>query len=33
MKVALISPTPMDHYSPCIRTLTGYLKMHGQGQS
>ena len=29
MKIALISPTPMDHYSPCIRTLTGYLKMHG----
>ena len=29
MKVALISPTPMDHYSPCIRTLTAYLRQHG----
>ena len=29
MKVALINPTPMDHYSPCIRTLSAWLKLHG----
>ena len=29
MNVVLINPTPADHYSPCIRTLTAYLKMHG----
>ena len=29
MKIALVSPTPMDHYSPCVRTLTSYLKLHG----
>src|SRR5687767_10433738 len=29
MKLALVSPTPMDHYSPCIRSLTAYLKQHG----
>ena len=29
MKIALVSPTPMDHYSPCIRTLSGYLKLRG----
>ena len=29
MRIALVSPTPMDHYSPCIRTLTAYLKLHG----
>ncbi|RME25546.1 MAG: radical SAM protein [Deltaproteobacteria bacterium] len=29
MKVALINPTPSDHYSPCIRMLTAYLKLHG----
>lgn len=29
MKIALINPTPIDHYSPCIRTLSSYLKQHG----
>ena len=29
MKVALINPTPMDHYSPCIRTLSSHLKQNG----
>ena len=29
MKIALINPTPMDHYSPCIRTLSSYLRAHG----
>ncbi len=29
MKIALVSPTPMDHYSPCIRTLTSFVKLHG----
>jgi radical SAM superfamily enzyme YgiQ (UPF0313 family) len=29
MKIALVSPTPADHYSPCIRTLTAFLKLHG----
>jgi anaerobic magnesium-protoporphyrin IX monomethyl ester cyclase len=29
MKVALVSPTPADHYSPCIRSLAAYLKQHG----
>ncbi len=29
MRVALINPTPIDHYSPCIRTLAAYLKQHG----
>ena len=29
MKIALINPTPIDHYSPCIRSLSAYLKQHG----
>jgi anaerobic magnesium-protoporphyrin IX monomethyl ester cyclase len=29
MKVALLNPTPIDHYSPCIRSLSAYLKLHG----
>ena len=29
MNIVLINPTPADHYSPCIRTLTAFLKMHG----
>ncbi len=29
MRVALINPTPIDHYSPCTRTLASYLKQHG----
>ena len=29
MQIALINPTPSDHYSPCIRMLTSYLKLHG----
>ena len=29
MKIALINPTPIDHYSPCIRTLSAHLKQHG----
>jgi anaerobic magnesium-protoporphyrin IX monomethyl ester cyclase len=29
VRVALINPTPIDHYSPCIRSLAGYLKAHG----
>ena len=29
MKVALLNPTPIDHYSPCIRSLSAYLKHHG----
>ena len=29
MRIALINPTGIDHYSPCIRTLTSYLKQHG----
>ena len=29
MKVALINPTPMDHYAPCLRTLSAYLRAHG----
>jgi len=29
MKIALINPTPADHYSPCIRSLTAFLKQHG----
>jgi len=29
MNVVLINPTPADHYSPCIRTLAAFLKMHG----
>ena len=28
MQVALINPTPADHYSPCIRALTALLKQH-----
>ena len=29
MKVALINPTPMDHYSPGLRVLAKHLKLHG----
>ena len=29
MRVALLNPTGIDHYSPCTRHLTSYLKMHG----
>jgi anaerobic magnesium-protoporphyrin IX monomethyl ester cyclase len=29
MRIALINPTPADHYSPCIRALTAILKQHG----
>ena len=29
MKIALINPTPLDHYSPCIRTLSAWMKQHG----
>ncbi len=29
MKVALINPTPMDHYAPALRALAAYLKAHG----
>ena len=29
MHVVLINPTPADHYSPCIRTLSAFLKLHG----
>ena len=29
MKVALINPTPMDHYAPCLRALSAWLKVHG----
>ncbi len=29
MRIALINPTPADHYSPCIRALTALLKQHG----
>ena len=29
MRVALINPTPADHYSPSIRMLTAVLKQHG----
>ena len=29
MYVVLINPTPADHYSPCIRTLTSALKQAG----
>jgi anaerobic magnesium-protoporphyrin IX monomethyl ester cyclase len=29
MKIVMINPTPQDHYSPCIRTLTAFLKLHG----
>jgi len=29
MRIALLNPTPIDHYSPCIRALSAYLKQHG----
>ena len=29
MKISLINPTPADHYSPCIRTLSASLKQQG----
>ncbi|MBN1336890.1 MAG: B12-binding domain-containing radical SAM protein [Deltaproteobacteria bacterium] len=29
MKVALVNPTPMDHYAPCIRALSSSLRVHG----
>jgi len=29
MKIALLNPTGIDHYSPCIRHLASYLKVHG----
>ncbi len=29
MRIALINPTPIDHYSPCIRSLTAFMKLHG----
>jgi radical SAM superfamily enzyme YgiQ (UPF0313 family) len=29
MKIALLNPTPIDHYSPCIRSLSAFLKLHG----
>ncbi len=29
MRVALINPTPIDHYSPCIRSLSAFLKARG----
>ncbi len=29
MRIVLINPTPADHYSPCIRSLTAFLKQHG----
>lgn len=29
MKISLINPTPADHYSPCIRTLSATLKQAG----
>jgi len=29
MKVALINPTPMDHYAPALRALSATLRAHG----
>jgi len=29
MNVVLINPTPADHYSPSIRSLAAFLKLHG----
>ncbi len=29
MKVALVNPSPMDRYAPCIRALSAYLRAHG----
>jgi len=29
MRIALLNPTGIDHYSPCLRHLTSYLKARG----
>jgi anaerobic magnesium-protoporphyrin IX monomethyl ester cyclase len=29
MKVALVNPTPLDHYAPCVRALSARLRQQG----